>query len=366
MTVMQFGPDRMAPMTFGWIGKTAMAALRAGVDVRPSLLDAGLQAPETGIDEETEIGPAEYLLMCALIINAVDDEMHGASSSRMTRGTANLVVKAIAAAPDLQSAIETFARFFSISGSFCRVQLDIMNGEATILVRSDILDADIAPVVEEMFVSFLHIQLSYYLGFLLPVSRIGTTSPAHPCLGQHHPYMLGRVSPANTTSMTFPATYLGFESRIRVGSNPLLDGELAWISRHAAARSGSVSDTEDDSLSGEVFRQLLRRDGVFEECCQALNLSPGEVRRGLWQEGASFRGLRRAALLKRSRPFLEKGASVEELAEALGYSDGRSVRRALKSATGQGISELRAAVASGAPSASQVVARLIEEKQFQL
>ena len=285
----------------------------------------------------------------------------------MSRGTANLVVKAIAAAPDLQSAIETFVRFFSISGAFCRVQLDIMNGEATVMVQSGILDADIAPVVEEMFTSFMHIQLSHYLGFMLPVSHVGTTSPAHPCIGRRHPYMLGYVSNSNMTSMTFPAAYLGFCSRIRVGSNPLLDGVLAWISRHAAARSGDVAGTEGDSLSGEFYRQLLCRDSVFDECCRVLNLSPGEARRGLWREGTSFRDLRRAALLKRSRPYLKSEASVEELAEGLGYSDGRSIRRALKVATGKSITELREAVKTPISSdASRAVTRLIEEKRFQL
>ena len=354
-------------MKFGWIGKTVMAAAETGVDVRPELIKVGIGSPAGTIDDQTDVGPAEYLLMCVLIINAVDDEMHGASSNRATRGTANLVVKSIAAAPNLQAAIDTIMRFFAISGAYCRVHLEVLNGEARILVRSDVPDMGIGPVVEEMFVSFLHIQLSHYLGFLLPVSEFGTISPVHPYLGKQHPYLLGTVSCSNTTCLAFPAEYLALPSRISLGRNPLLDGELAWISKHAALRSGDIEAQEADSLGGDFYRQLLRQDLAFDQCCRVLNLTQAEARRGLWQEGASFRELRRAALVKRSRAYLEKGVSVEELAEALGYSDGRSIRRALKIATGLNISELRSMEASEPSLASsEVIARLADEKRFQI
>jgi len=350
-------------LPFAWIGRTAMLAAQAGADVRGVMAEAGVRGREGLVDDDSPIGPAAFLLMCRLIINAVEDEMHGAARSRMMLGTANMVVRAMASSCTLHEAIETAARFFVIAGAYCRLELRVDEDVASLLIRSDSGDLGTQPVVEEMFMSFLHIQLSHLIGFLLPASSIGTTSPRHPALGRPHPYMLGRVVRANVTGFSFPAAYLGFPCRSRVGSLPRLEAELAWIARHAEARTGSVDLADAEGISGEVYRSLLSGDRAFGDCCDALGLTAAELRRGLWLEGASFRRLRGAALAARARPHLLAGRGVEDLAEALGYSDGRSFRRALKAATGLGIAELRQAEAplpGGAPAA--VLAALRREE----
>lgn len=354
------------PMRFNWIGKTIEAAAAGGLDVRPRLAHAGVLSAASP-DAEAPIGPAEFLVMCAILINAADDEMHGAAKSRMARGTANLVVKSIGAVGTLQSAVETMIRFFAIAGVYCRLHLATGNGSARIMIRSSVPNPAVRPVVEEMFAGFLHIQLSHYLGFLLPVSRFQTTAPDHPFLGRAHPYVLGTVSLADTTALEFPEAYLGFNSRIEVGTNPLLDGELAWISRHAELRSGKFPGADHDTLSGAVYRRLLNGDLTFEQCCGLMRRAPGAVRRGLLLEGQSFRRLRRAALMERSRPMLQQGVSVDDLAYSLGYSDGRSLRRALKAATGFSIAELRNLALPGRTQVSPgLLNRLVAEKAHQL
>jgi len=332
-------------LPFGWIGRTAMLTAEAGADVRGAMADAGISGPGGLVDEASPIGPAEFLLMCRLIINAVEDEMHGAARSRMLLGTANMVVRAMASSRTLHEAIDTAVRFFVIAGAYCRLELHIDEDVASLAIRSDSDDLETQPIVEEMFMSFLHIQLSHLLGFLLPVARVGTTSPRHPGLGRPHPYMLGRVVRANVTGFSFPADYLAFPCRGRPGSLPRLEAELAWIARHGEVRSG-VADLDDaESRSGDVYRYLLVEDRPFDVCARALSLTPPELRRDLWLEGSNFRQLRRAALVARARPLLLGGHGVDNIAEALGYSDGRSFRRALRAATGLGITELRDAEA---------------------
>lgn len=352
-------------MPFGWIGLTARLAAQAGADVRHAMAEAGIREGEGLVEDASPIDPAEFLLMCLLIINAVDDEMHGAARSRMMRGSANMVVRAMASTRTLQEAIETAVRFFVIAGAYCRVELATYQDEASILIRSDAGDPRVQPVVEEMFATFLHIQLSNVLGFLLPVTRFATTSPWHPHLAGPHPYLLGKVVRSETTELAFPAAYLGFPCRARVTGDPKLDGELAWIARHGERDAGVFLDGDADSVSGEVYRRLLDRDLAFEDCSLGLGYTPHELRRRLWQEGASFRSMRRAALVERARPLLIGGGSVDDLAEALGYSDGRSFRRALKAATGLGLSELRAAPFGASTGASPaVLARLKVEESL--
>jgi AraC-like DNA-binding protein len=352
-------------MPFGWIGHTARLAAESGVDVLSSMAQAGVGAGEGPLEDASPIGPAEYLLMCALIINAVDDEMHGAARSRMIRGSANLVVKAMAASRTLQDAIETAVRFFVIAGAYCRIELSVSDGEAQIMIRSDSGDPRSQQVVEEMFGTFLHIQLSHLLGFLLPMSRFGTTAPAHPLLWRRHPYFLCPVTSSNTTVLAFPAQYLGFPCRARPGANPLMEGELTWIARHDERRGGRFLGRDEDTLGAAVFRRLLAHDLPFEACSRELAIGADQLRQRLAAEGMNYRLLRRAALIERAAPRLRGGESLDDLAEALGYSDARSFRRALKVATGLAVSDLRRlGLASGAAPAP-VVARLKLEKALQ-
>ena len=355
MAGMQGSVSREAgALPFGWIGHTAKLTALAGSDVRLAMADAGVRSGDGLVDDTAPIGPAEFLLMCRLIINAVEDEMHGAARSRMLLGTANMVVRAMASARTLQEAIETAVRFFVIAGAYCRLELRVDDGVASLLIRSDSGDLHTQPIVEEMFMTFLHIQLSHLLGFLLPVTRFGTTSPRHPTLGAEHPYLLCPVVRANVTGFTLPAAYLGFPCRARIGALPRLEAEFAWIARHGEIRSGHLDREDTDGVAGEVYRTLLACDRPFDDCARALGTTAGELRRGLWLEGASFRRLRQAALVARARPHLLAGSGIDDLAELLGYSDGRSFRRALKAATGLGIAELRAAeppLPGGAPEA---------------
>lgn len=344
-------PDAAA-LPFGWIGHTAKLTALQGADVRVAMAEAGVRSGDGLVDDAAPIGPAEFLLMCRLIINAVEDEMHGAARSRMLLGTANMVVRAMASSRTLQEAIETAVRFFVIAGAYCRLELRVDEGEASLLIRSDSGDLQTQPIVEEMFMTFLHIQLSHLLGFLLPVTRFGTTSHGHPRLGAEHPYLLCPVVRANVTGFTFPAAYLAFPCRARMGALPRLEAEFAWIARHGEARSGLVGQADANSLSGDVYRILLDGDRPFDDCSRTLGMTPAELRRGLWQDGASFRRLRQAALVARARPYLMAGSGIDDLADVLGYSDGRSFRRALKAATGLGIADLRIAenaLPGGAP-----------------
>ncbi|WP_068876465.1 AraC family transcriptional regulator [Phenylobacterium sp. CCH9-H3] len=354
-----------AVMPFGWIGRTARLAAEAGVDVLPGLADAGVGAGDGPLQDASPVDPAEYLLMCALVINAVDDEMHGAARTRMLRGTANLVVQAMAANRTLQGAIETAVRFFVIAGAYCRIELSVSDGEAHLRIRSDSGDMRLQQVVEEMFGTYLHIQLSHMLGFLLPITRFGTTSPDHPLQGRRHPYFLAPVTSSNATALVFPAKYLAFPCRARPDINPLLEGELAWISHHTERRDGRFHAREADTASAEVFRRLLVRDLGFDACCRELAIGAAELRQRLANEGASFRLLRRAALIERAGPALRAGSGLDDVADALGYSDGRSFRRALKAATGLGIADLRRIDLTSTGPAPSVLARLKFEKERQ-
>ncbi len=68
--------------------------------------------------------------------------------------------------------------------------------------------------------------------------------------------------------------------------------------------------------------------------------------------------------MARARPHLLAGSGIDDLADVLGYSDGRSFRRALKAATGLGIAELRAADAPLPGGASEPVLAALRREEI--
>ena len=98
---------------------------------------------------------------------------------------------------------------------------------------------------------------------------------------------------------------------------------------------------EHPGVAGSVFGRLQNANLPIEECSAELFLSVAELRRILKSEGTNFRELRRTAIISRASDYLASGLPTEDVAAVLGYSDGRSFRRALKLAGGESIKRLR-------------------------
>jgi AraC-like DNA-binding protein len=328
-------------MQFAWIGQTAKLAARSGFDVRTPLAEAGVSGADGLLQDDSILDPAEFLLMCGLLINAVDDELHGIARTRMARGTHCMALKTMASAKDFATAIDTIARFFKIIRSFCRINFTSMRTEATVQISAEGGDTEIRPVIEELLAHALHIQFCYFLGFFLPLNRFQSPSARHPHMDSQHPYLLCPVRAGAVTSMVFPTAYLGLPSKAKIVDQPQWDSIVFWLSQHRAIAHPIHTAMGADALRKAVLDYLHDRDATLAECSADLSMSLGELKRGLFMEGTSFRKIRRAALIERARPHLVAGASTDDLSYLLGYSDSRSFRRALKLATGLTISELR-------------------------
>lgn len=75
-----------------------------------------------------------------------------------------------------------------------------------------------------------------------------------------------------------------------------------------------------------------------------MNVSERTLRRRLVAQDASYRGLRDAARYERARDLLiNTELSIAEVAQALGYADARSFRRAFKRWSGELPTALRVA-----------------------
>lgn len=335
----------LTSIPFGWIGQTALASASRGIDIEGQLLQLGINAGGASIGPETPISPAEYLLMCVRVINAVDDEMHGATQARMRRGTAALGVKLLGTGANLGTAIGSLFRFYEIAGGFCHAELARDERKAIIRIRADSELSDLTTVVEEMMATHLHMLFSCYLDFFLPLSEFSTTSVHHPRLGARHPYLGAPVVLGRITQMTFPASYLDLPSKAVFSEKGPLDAALHWLGCFGPGLGGEVDPTLKGEISALVYEALLSEDLALQDCCAVIGLQPRALRAALFAEGSSYRRLRRGALVERVRPYIEAQVTADDMAFGLGYSDARSLRRALKGATGMSLGEMRRPVA---------------------
>ena len=120
---------------------------------------------------------------------------------------------------------------------------------------------------------------------------------------------------------------------------------LTLVGRLPDARINATSVEHETDVVQQVY-DALGSDLQVSTPSQAwvarrLGMSERSLKRRLQERQTSFRELREAQLLERSRMLLRDGLSVESVAEVLGFSEARAFRRAYKRWTGQSPSAFR-------------------------
>lgn len=328
-------------LPFVWAGKTAAVAAARGVPIVDWLLGENVGGAAGVITGQTALSVAEYALMCAGIINLVDDEVHAVSRTRMPRGTHSTGLRIMASARTLRTAIEALGRFYTLIGQGEKINLAISGSTAQVQVAADISDPTLSATVQEMMAVSLHCQFSFILDHLLPLCAF-VTPGEHPNINKSHPYLGCTVLRGQTTALVFPTSCLDLEPVAKLGDTPVTDAVLFWLKRLDARTAGFVRHSKKP-VTTAVYERLQHRDISYVECGIELRLPGDELRRALAAEGSGYRSLRHTALLERLRPHLVAGSSLDDVALALGFSDARSLRRSVRSASGLSVAELRTA-----------------------
>jgi hypothetical protein len=334
--------SRARTLPFVWAGKTAAVAAARGVPIVDWLLGENVGGSAGIITGQTALSVAEYALMCAGIINLVDDEVHAVSRTKMPRGTHSTGLRIMASARTLRTAIEALGRFYALLGQGEKISLVTSGSTAQVQVAADISDPTLSATVQEMMAVSLHCQFSFILDHLLPLSAFVTPGD-HPNINKIHPYLRCTVLSGNKTALVFPTSCLDLEPVAKLGDTPVTDAVLHWLTRLDARTPGFVRHSKKP-VTAAVYERLQQRDISYAECCVDLRLPGAELRRALSAEGSGYRSLRHSALLERLRPHLVAGSSLDDVAVALGFSDARSLRRSVRSASGLSVTELRTAV----------------------
>lgn len=127
--------------------------------------------------------------------------------------------------------------------------------------------------------------------------------------------------------------------------------ELALPAADAGALQAARLACDDELAAfGLRGRASLLRTLVAQQCefrnvaemAAALAISPRSLHRWLAREGTSYFQITENVRIERAKRLLQGGVSLEDIAGQLGYSDGRSLRRAFQRWTAQTPAQYRA------------------------
>lgn len=348
-------------LPFGWAGKTAAVAAERGAPILDLLAQARVGSPDGDINDQTALSVAQYTLMCTGIINLMNDEIHAVARNKMPRGTAETGLRIMASAKNLRTAIGALGKFYDMIGQGQKLILVTSGSTTQLQIAADIADPRLSATVHEMIAVSLHCQFSYILDRLLPLSTF-VTHGDHPNNNQMHPYLGCAVRSGTRTALVFPTSCLDLEPVAKLGDTPVTDAVLYWLKQIDDHTISGFDRSSLKPVSATVYDRLLYCDLSYAECGIELQLPGDELRRALSAEGNGYRALRHRALLERLRPHLLSGASLDDIAFALGFSDARSLRRSIHSASGLSVTELRSALCIADPQDDPLLIGLLKHQ----
>ncbi len=314
---------RIHSIPLSWARRHCAKAVAEGVSL-DHLFDMALIEPRFG-DDRDRISSAQLALFYYHANLSTDDEARRNSRGRIPVGLGMVAIRAMFGCSTLESAIGTIAHLYDLASTTMKVRLIIDYDEAILAVHcEDGQSGSDSSSLEDAYLSFLFMCISHFIGKILPLTVVETRDPTHMNLGQAHwaagaPVRLGRLS-----AFRFPKSVL-LASRVATDADELFcDIFREWL---AFVEPGTVPMIAPKYSLGDFrVRQLAQAAGV----------SGATLRRRMDQFDGGLRQTRERALVSTGLDLLLNTAdSVDSVAARIGYSDARSFRRFIKSATGK-------------------------------
>jgi AraC-like DNA-binding protein len=277
------------------------------------------------------------------------DETCQLSLRPLARGTTDFVLASLADARDLQDAMHRVARAYNVihGGSFNRVE---QRRDRLIYVIDDTAfpyafapGAGTSHAVVEGVLIFLHAMLSIAIGEDL-TSALRTVRTRRPVRRAPDGLLSFWTTPvrckAEVYALEFDAAVAGRPVREAAegvtNTSAVYDHVIAMIT----AREATTSAVDFPARVGETIA-----GGTIEQrnVARHLGVSIATLRRRLTQSSVSFRDLRAEVLSMTAKTLLSERRHANDVAEVLGFSDGRSFARAFKSWNGITPTAFRAA-----------------------
>lgn len=312
-----------------------------GLDIDATLRTLDID-PRRLEDPDAYLSADEISHFTRLLWSQTGDELFGLTVVGMPRGAFRLSALATIHRPDLGSALVRMSEAMRV---FQGPRLMIVGGPTTtrltILADRTILSPAIPDrwtstamrVLFEFSLLVHHRFASWMVGRRLePVAA-------------YLPYSAptGRLARVYDDIYGAPVTYRAETAALEFDNSlltlPITQTEES-LEEYLRASPGPIFSEQDLGTSVEVMvRRAIERSPrpatrTAGEIAALLSVSEPHLRRLLRQEGTSVGDLRDEVLSSISRAALERGDTVEEISEALGFSESSAFRRAFKRWTG--------------------------------
>jgi AraC-like DNA-binding protein len=271
--------------------------------------------------------------LCAVAMQALDDEALGAFDRRLPWGSYGMLARASLTSPDLGVALKRWCRHHGLLTESVRLELSVASGSATVAVHER---GDAQGEMRELSLAFLlrniHGLACWYIDSRIPLQGAGFpfAEPAHADAYAHMfpggPLRFG----ARHAELRFDARYLAM---------PLRRDEKALRSMLQRALPVTVLQYRKDRLLVEQVRQVLsaRPEAAHtaDAVARALHMSARTLHRQLHDEGASLQQLKDAVRCDRARELLLRtDRPLKQVASLVGFRNEKSFTRAFRAWTG--------------------------------
>lgn len=296
-----------------------------GIDAAAILRGTGLTHADLD-DLSAEISARKELRLIENLVGHADDPTLGLRAGGRFKLTAlGILGFACASAPTLRESIGISLRYQDLAFTLSRASLIAERHTTFIAIDTSHLPQTIHRFVVDHLIATVWVAFEE-MGERIAPPRIELARPAS---GDPRPYLdvFG-----TTPAFDRPADRLGFANtdldrpRTAVDTTALrlCEEQCTRLLAERQARIGTA---------GLVHERLSRATGMIPSMgmiASDLQMSPRSLRRALVREGTSFRTIDAEVRLAKAKELLERGTSVQDVAQAIGYASSSSFVHAFK------------------------------------
>lgn len=338
---------------FEWFRPTADGRVLGGLDL-DGLLSRSLIDPAT-----TELTSDQHFLLMLNSIDITDDECHALADKPLRPGFSALGLRAMLGTSTLGAALRVLARYYAMTPSVFRLQIDTGGDLARIALFAEGRHRARAAMLEEIWLMALNMFMSWFVGRRIPLLAMRVARPDHPDTGGAHWALGAPVSAGQETSLLIPATCLQLPRRVGDVDEPIWEAMRFWMDE--------VGPPPGEGLLGAAFSGAEAPAKTrLREAFEGLALCDRQISRRIRRDlGVSFRDLRGDALIELARELLRHSDdSIEDIGARLGYAEERSFRRFVRGRTGLTPAQIRrGAAATADPQVRSLVRSMVQKLQ---
>jgi AraC-like DNA-binding protein len=264
--------------------------------------------------------------LCAENIQANNDESHGVATEPVPRGSVSVLFTAAKEADELMGALERFTAAARLIRRECRISLGKGRETIRLTVRPAQRGSLQAEIYCECFLVVAHCAFRWMTGKSLDPVLVRGAAAVKPLGGAImdalHAPLVRRGEGATIVYRREDMGALILEQKYRVWGEAEFSAFVTLLGEAEGADEATASPDIEAVI--HAFRGGFRSQ---DEVARSLGISTPTLRRRLAEAGLSFRRLSAQFRQAELRELLATALPTREIAERLGLSDDRSLRR---------------------------------------